>query len=379
MAEEIDTPGEGQIRGLFTIAGNPVLSTPNGDRLADALDTLDLMVSVDIYRNETTRHAHVILPAPSPLQRGHFDLALYSFAVRNIANYSPPVLPLDGMPDEWETLLRLTGIAAGLGPDADIDALDDYVVGEAVRADVGRAGSPVHGRDADELLGELSARRGPERILDLKLRTGPFGDAFGTREGLTLAQLEANPHGIDLGPLVPRLPEVLRTPSGKAELAPPAIVADLPRLESALERWGSQDEGDGLLLIGRRALRSNNSWMHNLPKLVSGPEGCTVLVNPGDAERLGVLDGEQAVLSSAAGEIRLTAKHSDDMMPGVVSVPHGWGHDLPGAQLDVAAAHAGANVNLLGDASLLEDLSGNAVLNGIPVALAPAREPAAVS
>ncbi len=380
MAEEIETPGEGRIRGLFTIAGNPVLSTPNGDRLADALDTLDLMVSVDIYRNETTRHAHVILPAPSPLQRGHFDLALYSFAVRNIANYSPPALPLDdGMPDEWETLLRLTAIAAGLGPDADLQALDDYVIGEAVRAEVGRAGSPVRGRDADDLLGLLAVRRGPERILDLKLRTGPFGDAFGAREGLTLAQLESQPHGVDLGPLVPRLPEVLRTPTGKVELAPPAIVADLARLEPALERWGSDEDHDSLLLIGRRALRSNNSWMHNLPKLVSGPEGCTLLVNPDDAERLGVVDGEHAVLSSAAGEIRLTARHSDDMMPGVVSVPHGWGHDLPGAQLGVAAEHAGANVNLLGDAGLLEDLSGNAVLNGIPVSLAPAREPAAVS
>lgn len=375
LAEEIATPGEGRIRGLFTIAGNPVLSTPNGDRLADALDTLDLMVSVDIYRNETTRHAHVVLPAPSPLERSHFDLALYVFAVRNIANYSTPVVPLpEGMPDEWETLLRLTGIAAGMGPDADTAALDDYVIGEAVRASVGRAGSSVGGRDPEELLAELSARRGPERFLDLNLRTGPFGDGFGARDGLTLAQLEAHPHGVDLGPLVPRIPEVLRTPSGKVELAPPAIVADLARLEPALERWGAEDPQDHLLLIGRRALRSNNSWLHNLPKLVSGPEGCTVLVSPTDAERLGITDGEPAVVASAAGEIRLTAKVSDDMMPGVVSVPHGWGHDLPGAQLAVAAEHAGVNVNLLGDSSLLEDLSGNAVLNGIPVSLAPARE-----
>jgi len=379
MAEEIQTPGEGRIRGLFTIAGNPVLSTPNGDRLADALDTLDLMVSVDIYLNETTRHAHVILPAPSPLERSHFDLALYVFAVRNIANYSPPALPLpDGMPDEWETLLRLTGIAAGMGPDADTGALDDYVAAEAVRGTIGRAASPIQGRDADELLGELSARRGPERLLDLNLRTGPYGDAFGARQGLTLAQLESSPHGVDLGPLVPRIPEVLRTPSGKIELAPAQIVADLVRLEPALERWGAEDPDDGLLLIGRRALRSNNSWMHNLPKLVSGPEGCTVLVSPGDAERLGITDGEPAVVTSAAGEIRLTARVSDDMMPGVVSVPHGWGHDLPGARLGVAAAHAGVNVNLLGDSGLLEDLSGNAVLNGIPVSLAPAREPAVV-
>lgn len=381
MAEEIDTPGEGRVRALFTIAGNPVLSTPNGDRLAAALDTLELMVSVDIYLNETTRHADFILPAPSQLERSHYDLALYAFAVRNVANYSPAILPLpDGMPDEWQTLLRLTAIAAGLGPGADLDALDGYVAGEAVRAEVGRAGSPVLGRDAGELLAALEPRRGPERILDLRLRTGPFGDAFGSRpDGLTLAVLEANPHGVDLGPLEPRIPEVLRTPSGRIELAPAQIVADLTRLEPALERWGSEAQDDeALLLIGRRALRSNNSWMHNLPKLVSGPEGCTVLVNPADAERLGITDGEPALVTSAAGEIRLTAVHSEDMMPGVISVPHGWGHDLPGARLTVAAEHAGANVNLLGDSSLLEALTGNAVLNGIPVSLTPAREPAAV-
>ena len=381
LAEEIDTPGPGQVRALFTIAGNPVLSTPNGNRLATALDTLDLMVSVDIYRNETTRHAHVILPAPSPLERSHFDLALYSFAVRNIANYSPPALPLpDGMLDEWETLLRLTGIAAGMGPDADLEALDAYVAGEAVQSQVGRAGSPVQGRDPDELLAALAGRRGPDRILDLRLRCGPYGDAFGAREGLTLAALEAQPHGIDLGPLEPRIPEVLRTPSGRIELAPQQIVADIPRLEHALERWGAETADDGtLLLIGRRALRSNNSWMHNLPKLVAGPEGCTVLVHPLDAERLGIADGEAALVASPAGEIRLTARTTDDMMPGVVSIPHGWGHDLPGAQLGVAGEHAGANVNLLGDGGLLEDISGNAVLNGIPVSLAPAREPAIVS
>ena len=374
LAEEIATPGEGRIRGLFTIAGNPVLSTPNGDRLADALDTLDLMVSVDIYRNETTRHAHVVLPAPSPLERGHFDLALYVFAIRNIANYSPPVVPLPAdMPDEWETLLRLTGIAAGLGPDADLEALDAFVAGEAVRGEVGRAGSPVHGRDADELLGELAGRRGPERILDLRLRTGPYGDGFGARDGLSLAALEAAPHGVDLGPLVPRLPEVLRTPSGKVELAPEPLLADVPRLEAALERWSSPDDADGLLLIGRRQLRSNNSWMHNIPKLVSGPEGCTVLVHPADAERLGIADGEAARVSSGRGTIEVTAALSEDMMPGVISIPHGWGHDLPGTQLRVAAEHAGVNVNVLGDASVLEALSGNAVLNGIPVSLAPAR------
>ena len=381
LAEEIETPGPGQIRALFTIAGNPVLSLPNGDRLADALDTLDLMVSVDIYLNETSRHADVILPAPSALERPHYDLALYVFAVRNVANYSPPVLPVpDGMLDEWETLLRLTGIASGLGPAADTELLDDYVIGESVRAEVGRATSLVAGRDADELLAALAARTGPSRFLDLKLRTGPYGDGFGAREGISLAQLEATPHGIDFGALESRLPEVLRTSTGKIELAPQLLIDDLPRLEAALDRWtATADDDETLLLIGRRQLRSNNSWMHNLPKLVSGPEGCTVLVNPEDAERLAVEHGAQAVIRSAGGEIRLTAIVTEDMMPGVISIPHGWGHDLEGTQLGVAAAHAGVNVNVLGDSTVLDALSGNAVLNAIPVTMAAAATKAHVS
>ncbi len=372
LAEEIETPGDGQIRALFTIAGNPVLSTPNGDRLAEALDTLDLMVCVDMYLNETTRHAHVILPVPSALQRSHYDLALYSFAVRNVANYSPPLFALDdGALDEWEILLRLTGIAAGAGPEADVEALDAFVAGEAVKRAVRTVGSNVAGRDPDELLAALEPRRGPERMLDLLLRTGPYGEGFGADpDGLTLAALEAQPHGIDFGALEPRLPEVLRTESGMIELAPQLLQDDVPRLREALA-LAHERNGD-LVLIGRRQLRSNNSWMHNLPKLVSGPERCTVLVHPADAARLGVIDGEAAVLSSANGEIRLTAQVTEDMMPGVVSVPHGWGHDLDGTDMTVAREHAGVNVNLLGDTSLLEPLSGTAVLNGIPVELAPA-------
>jgi anaerobic selenocysteine-containing dehydrogenase len=369
LAEEIETPGDGQVRALFTVAGNPVLSVPNGDRLAGALDTLDLMVSVDLYRNETTRHAHVILPSPSPLERGHYDLALYAFAVRNVANWSPPVLPLpEGALDEWEILLRLTGIAAGQGPDADLAALDGFVAFEVARRATSTAGSPAAGRDPRDLLTEVAPRVGPERLLDLQLRTGPYA-----ADGLTLDRLEAEPHGIDLGPLRPRIPEVLRTPSGRIELAPELITADVPRLQAAL---GRAAEPDGLVLIGRRQLRSNNSWMHNLPKLVSGPEGCTVLVSPADAERLGVTDGEPARVRGAHGEVTLTARVSDAMMPGVVSIPHGWGHDLDGVGLDVARVHAGVNANVLGDGGVVEPLTGTAVLNGIPVELAPVPAPA---
>ncbi|MSX02494.1 MAG: molybdopterin-dependent oxidoreductase [Actinobacteria bacterium] len=372
LADEILTPGEGQIRSLITIGGNPVLSTPNGDRLARALDTLELMISIDIYLNETSRHADVILPAPSALEHSHFDLVFTVFSVRNYANFSPTVFPLPPeMLDEWEVLLRLSAIAGGAGPHADIGPVDDFFALELAGRETRSSSSPVHGRDPAELVAEVGDRSGPERLLDIMLRCGPYGDGFGSNpDGLSLAKLEANPHGIDLGPLEPRIPESLRTPSGLVELAAEPLLADVERLRAELD--SAPSNGDGLLLIGRRQLRSNNSWMHNIPKLVSGPEGCTVLVNPLDGERFGVADGQRAVLSSARGSIELTAVHSDAMMPGVVSVPHGWGHDGEETEINVASAHAGANVNLLGDTELVDEITGTAVLNGIPVEIAAA-------
>jgi anaerobic selenocysteine-containing dehydrogenase len=356
LAEEIDTPGEGQVRALITIGGNPAVSTPNSARLDAALGQLELMVSLDVYVNETTRHADVILPAPSPLRRSHYDLALYLFAIRNVAHYSPPSLPPEpDLPDEWVTLLRLTGVAAGLGPAAEVEQLDEAVAREAIK----RAAPD---RDPDEVLAELEPRVGPERLLDLLLRTGPYE--------LTLAELEAAPHGIDLGPLKPRLPDALRTASGQIELAPPELVADVPRLEASLER---RSNGDGLVLVGRRQLRSNNSWMHNLPVLVKGKPRCTLQVHPRDAERLGLSDGEPAQVSSRTGTVEVPVEVTDAVMPGVVSLPHGWGHDVPETVQQVAAEHAGSNSNLLADELLLDAVSGNAVLNGIPVEVEPAQ------
>jgi anaerobic selenocysteine-containing dehydrogenase len=360
LAEEIETPGEGQIRALLTVAGNPVVSTPNSGRLTEALESLDFMVSVDIYVNETTRHADVILPGPSPLQRSHYDLALLGFAVRNVANYSPPVLEAD-VPQEWETLMRLAGIATGQGPNADVAAIDRFIAFEVARRHSEDVSSGLHGRDPEELLAAVEPRVGPERILDLQLRGGPYR--------LTLAELEAAPHGIDRGPLEPRMPEVLRTPSGKIELAPEALVADVDRLHAAL----AEPVNGAMTLVGRRELRSNNSWMHNLPTLVRGKERCTALVHPDDAERLGLADGEKAVVRSRAGAVVVPVEVTDDVMPGVISIPHGWGHDLPGVGLSVAGRHAGTNSNVLADELLLEPLSGTAVLNGIPVELEPAR------
>ena len=367
LAEEIDTPGDGQLRALITVAGNPALSTPNAGRLRAALPGLEFMVSVDIYLNETTRHANVILPAPSALNRSHYDVALYQLAVRNVANYSPPLFPLaDGELDEWEVLLKIAGVASGLGPNADVDALDDFMIGQVIGKEVGTPESPVEGRDPAELAAALGTRRGPDRLLDFLLRSGPYGDAFGRKEGgLTLDFLIAHPHGVDLGPLTPRIPEVLRTPSGKIELAPAAIVEDVTRLTRALER-----AREALVLVGRRHLRSNNSWMHNLDVLVKGRPLCTLHVHPDDAHRLGLADGAAARVRSRAGALEIPVEVTENIMPGVVSIPHGWGHDDPASALHVAAAHAGANSNLLAD-DTVDPLSGNAVLNGIPVSVEP--------
>jgi anaerobic selenocysteine-containing dehydrogenase len=369
LAEEIETPGEGRIRALVTIAGNPVLSTPNGARLDAALASLDFMVSVDIYLNETTRHADVILPSVSALEQSHYDVALLQLAVRNVANYSAPVLPPPrDRPQDWELMLRFAGIAFGQGPDADVAALDDLIARQQVESAIAATGSPLAGRDPDAVMAALAPRRGPERLLDLLLRSGPYGDGFGASPGgLTLATLEANPHGVDLGALAPRIPEVLRTPSGMIELAPDALAADVERLRAKLDAAASGREGGGMVLVGRRQLRSNNSWMHNIAPLVSGKPRCTLLLHPDDAARLGVRDGESVRVRSRVGSVLVPAEVTPDVMPGVVSLPHGWGHDAPGAALRVAAEHAGVNSNLLADEAAMDVPSGNSVLNGIKV------------
>lgn len=366
LAEEIETPGEGQVRALITVAGNPVLSTPNGARLDAALARLDFMLSFDIFLNETTRHADVILPGLSPLEQPHYDLALRQLAIRNVATFAPPIFPVpDGQQPEWHSILQVLGILIGRGARADVEALDDFVARQLVEQAVGGGHGPLAGRSADDILAALAPRRGPLRMLDFMLRTGPYGDGFGARpDGLTLATLEAAPHGIDFGPLAARIPEVLRTPSGKIELAPEALIADVERLRARLG-----EGGDGVVLIGRRDLRSNNSWMHNAPVLVKGKARCTVHVHPDDASRFGLHDGGLARVRSRVGSIDLPVEVTDAIRPGVVSIPHGWGHDLPGIRLGVASAHAGVNCNRLVDERDLDPLSGNAVLNGVPVTL----------
>ncbi|MEV6206103.1 molybdopterin oxidoreductase family protein [Kitasatospora sp. NPDC051914] len=366
LADEIATPGEGQVRALITVAGNPVLSVPGGDRLDTALADLDFMVSVDPYLNETTRHAHVVLPPPPPGRSAHFDLAFGDLAVRNTARYSPPPLPLeDGELDECRILSRLVLIAAGqaAAAAADPDALDNTVIAGVLAKAVADPASPVHGRDPAELAAALHGATGSERQIDLMLRLGAYGEGFGADpEGLTLARLLDAPHGIDLGPLRPRLPEVLRTPSGRIELCPEPLAADLDRLRAALP-----ERRDGLVLVGRRHLRSNNSWLHNLPALTRGSNRCTLHLHPEDAAALGLADGDTARVRSRTGEVTAPVELTEDVMPGVVSLPHGWGHDRPGTRMQVAAAVPGVNVNRLTDPGAVDPLSGTAVLNGVPV------------
>ncbi|MEM9515556.1 MAG: molybdopterin oxidoreductase family protein, partial [Actinomycetota bacterium] len=376
LAEEITTVGEGQVRGLITFAGNPVLSTPNSEQLRHALDDLELMVSIDIYLNETTRYADVILPPPSQLERPHYDISLLQFAVRNVANYSPAVFERpEEQPDEWEIIAKLTAIAQGLGgadgTEADPDAVDELMVRSLLDAATKSEQSAVHGRDAGELFDELSAsgRRGPERILDAMLRTGPYGDGFGAdADGTSLDDLIERPHGRDFGPLQPRVPGVLRTPSGQIEIAPALFLEDLSRLANTVDA----PDADELLLVGRRHLRSNNSWMHNVKVLVKGKARCTLQVHPDDADRLGVADGAAATVASRVGSLVVPVEVTDAIRPGVVSLPHGWGHDDPATQMTVAAEYAGVNSNVLTDDRALDPLSGTSVLNGIPVTVAPA-------
>jgi anaerobic selenocysteine-containing dehydrogenase len=371
MAEEITTPGEGQMRALVTVAGNPVLSGTDSQRMDAALADLEFMVSVDIYLNETTRHADVVLPPPSALQRSHYDLAFLGLAVRNVANWSPAVLPADeGALSESDILAKLTLILEGQGADADPAIVDELMIGGLLDAAMKAPGSPIADRDPAELRDELGHDRpAPTLIVDLMVRVGPYGDGFGADpDGLSLAHLEANPHGVDLGPLEPRLPAAVDTPSAKVELAPAEIVADLDRLAADLLPL----PGDQAVLIGRRDVRSNNSWMHNVNVLVKGKERCTLQVHPDDAARWGLSDGGSAAVASAAGKLEAPVSITGDILPGVVSLPHGWGHDQPGAELTVAAARAGVNTNVLTDGDPIDPLSGNAVLNAIPVTVSPA-------
>lgn len=368
LAEEIDTPTEdgSPVRAVIAVAANPVLSAPDGLRLDKALESLDFMVSVDPYLNETSRHAHVVLPPPPPSRSAHHDFAFNTLAVRNQVRYNRPAVPLEeGRMAETEILARLVLAATGMHG-ADPSAVDAMVVEGTLAKAVGDSASPVHGRDPRELAAALTGENGPERRLDMMLRLGPYGDGFGARpDGLNLDKLLAHPHGIDLGPLSSSLPRRLKTRSGKVELLPEPIAGDLPRLREAL-----RERPAAIVLVGRRHLRSNNSWMHNIPALTGGSNRCTLHIHPDDAARLGLADGAAVRVRGAGGEVIAPVEVTDTVRRGVVSLPHGWGHDRPGTRMSHATLDPGVNVNQLLDGSLLDPLSGTAVLNGVPVELA---------
>ncbi len=320
MAEEMETSGEGQIKTLVVLAGNPVLSSPNGRRLDEALAGLDLMVSIDMFMNETARRAHYILPPAGPLEKDHYGLFLLPIAVRNFAKYSPPIFDKDeNTLADWEIIRGLAAAITGKTPD-----------------------SPS-----------------PPEMLDGLLRSGPYQTS--------LEALADAPSGIDFGPLKAGLfPERLRTPDKRINVARPEMLSDLSRLAATTQ------SAEGLVLIGRRHIRSNNSWLHNSARLVKGPDRCTMMMNPADARARNLGDGSLAEVSSRTGNIRIAVEVTDDVMPGVVSIPHGWGHGLPGVRMAVAGAHAGVSINDLTDESLIDPISGNAALSGVPVEVRPA-------
>jgi anaerobic selenocysteine-containing dehydrogenase len=326
LAEEMLTEGEGQIRALVTVAGNPVLSTPNGRQLEQALDGLEFMVSVDLYINETTRYADLILPSTSALENDHYDTTFNIFAVRNVTRFNRAILPKpEGALHDWEIFVGLAlAFAAKTG-------------------------------------NTLKPTMPPAQMIDFGLRAGPYGDT------LSIAALADHPHGLDLGPLKPNLTSRMKTANGHLQAAPPVILADLVRF--AAQPVPKVNE---LLLIGRRHVRSNNSWMHNYHRLVKGKPRHQLLMHPDDLAHRQLSDGQRVRVSSRIGMIEVEVMSSLDMMPGVVSLPHGWGHGRPGVQMTIASGQPGASANDLTDERQLDELSGNAALNGVPVQVAAA-------
>ena len=330
MVDEIRTEGEGQIRLMFTGAGNPVLSTPNGRALDEALEEVDFMISVDPALNETTRHADVILPPTSPLEHDHYDIAFHNLAIRNTARYSPAVFEKpEGALHDWEIFSEL---------------------GARVAARLNLEPMPTYP---------------PDRMVDAALKSGPYGEH--TDWQLSIDKLKAHPSGIDLGPLEPSCPERLQTPNQRIQLAIPDVLADIERFVK-----DTDVAGDHYRLIGRRHVRDNNSWMHNHYRLMKGKPRCQLLMHPDDVAKEGWQSGMVVTIESRVGAIDAELAASDEMMPGVVSLPHGYGHGLAGTRGEVASRHAGVSCNDITDEQFVDQLSGNAAVNGVSVRLSAA-------
>jgi anaerobic selenocysteine-containing dehydrogenase len=351
LADEIRTEGAERIRAMITFAGNPVLSTPQRGQLGAALESLDFYVAVDMYVTETTRHADIILPPVSPLEREDINILYTVFSVRNNLRYDARVFepPADGL-DDWQIMARL--------------------VTEMVSMPARRFTAPVlHG-----LLKQLS----PIRLTALGVATGPYGVLRRGRKGLTVAKVRGTPGGVDLGPLQPRLRSLIGTTDGKVQLAPDDFVtAARALLDDARQGSAVTTPPDGydLKLIGRRHLRSNNSWLHNIPAMVKGRDRCTALMHPADAIARDLTDGTPVAVTSRTGSIVVTLEVSDDIRAGTIAIPHGWGHREPGVSWRVAASLPGANVNLLHDPSLTDTFTGNCAVNNTWVKVTPAAAP----
>jgi anaerobic selenocysteine-containing dehydrogenase len=345
LAEEIDVPEESapprdglpKIRALVLSCGNPVLSSPNGARLDRALASLEAMVAIDFYLNETTRHAHWILPPTAALEHEHYDIAFHAVAVRNTVKWSPPLFsPSEGAKHDWQIYLGLMQRLAG----------------------------PIAGRALAAAGNALT----PERMIDALIRTGPRGDRYNPfSKGLNLKRIKDSVHGIDLGPLEPdRLSALLATDDGCVDLAPKILVDDVARLDRKMDEWARADAAS-LSLIGRREVRTCNSWMHNSRIMVKGRERCTLMMHPNDAKTRGLVDGARVRVTSRVGSIEVPLAVTDDVMPGVVSLPHGWGHGRDGVRLSIASAHAGASINDVTDEALVDEVIGTSSVNGVPV------------
>lgn len=328
LAEEILTEGEGQIKAMFTIAGNPVLSAPGGDDLTPALEGLEYMVSIDIYLNETTKHADIILPATTGLEISHFDVIFNSFAVRNTAKFSRPMFEKKpNQKHDWEILKALSCYLT--------DTEDDGIT--------------------------------PETMLDMGLKSGPYKD-----QGMSLKKLMENPHGIDLGPLKPCLADRIKTADGKIQLAPQIYLDDLPRLKDALSNDAVVRRDFPFAMIGRRLARSHNTWTQNSRRLVKGKPPCTLQIHTGDAEQLGLRNGDMAVVRSETGSVTMQVDIDDNILQGVVSIPQGWGHNHEDTKMSIAATQPGISINTLTNSKRVDPVTGNAAFNGTPVAIAAA-------
>jgi anaerobic selenocysteine-containing dehydrogenase len=328
LAEEIQTAGEGQIKSLITVAGNPVLSSPSGHKLAEAFQELDYMVCVDIYLNETTKYANIILPATTGVENAHYDIFFNSFSVRNTVKYSAPLFEREEYQrNDYEILKELT-----------IRMSDEEV--------------PGHVKSLT-----------PEIILDVELKKGPYGE-----QGFSLQKLIDNPHGIDIGPLMPCAAERIKTSDGKINLLPQLYVDDLVRLNAVMSQ-PARNKNYPFDLIGRRLVKSHNTWTQNSARLVKGKNPCTLEIHPDDAQQLGVSNGQLVNVSSISGEVLINAVITDDVQRGVVTMPQGWGHNQKGTNMSIAATQPGVSINDLTDVNRVDLLTGNAAFNGTPVAI----------